>query len=261
MILDEIVENKRKEIEAAKNRVPLAHLQRLAEQQPEPVDFIGALQGPGIKLIAEVKKASPSRGVIRADFDPLDIARIYAANGAAAISVLTDEKYFQGKLEYLLQIKHALAGRRVPLLRKDFIIDPYQVYESRAYGADAILLIAAILNKERLISLLELSRQQGMVCLVEVHNEAELHRVLQTDARAIGINNRDLATMKVDINTTERLRSMVPEGRLVVSESGIKTRGDIVMMESLGINAVLVGETLMESVDIAGKLRELIGQS
>ncbi|MDP2919969.1 MAG: indole-3-glycerol phosphate synthase TrpC [Dehalococcoidia bacterium] len=260
MILDEIVTNKKREIESAKSRVPLAHLKKLAEKQTHPLDFIKALQGDGIKLIAEVKKASPSKGVIRTDFAPLEIARIYAANGASAISVLTDEKYFQGKLEYLQNIKKALAGSNIPLLRKDFIIDSYQVYESRVYGADAILLIVAILSQEQIKELLNLSHQLGMACLVEVHNETELRTVLQTDARAIGINNRDLTTMTVDIQTTARLRPMIPAGRLVVSESGIKTRNHMLMIESLGVDAVLVGETLMESVDIAGKMKELLGQ-
>jgi len=260
MILDEIVENKRLEIEAGKRRVPLSELKRRAGVRAPPRDFAGALTGGGLKLIAEVKKASPSKGIICEDFDPVHIAQIYAQNGATALSVLTDEKYFGGRLNHLVEIRRWLGQTTPPLLRKDFIIDPYQVYESRAYGADAILLIAAILAPGMLEELLQLSQSLGMACLVEVHNEAELQVALQSEARIIGINNRDLKTMKTDLSTAERLRPLIPPGRIVVSESGIHTRADMMMMERLGVNAVLIGEALIAAPDIAGKIRELYGQ-
>jgi len=258
MILDDIVANKRKEIVASKRRISLAELKKRATVQSLPLDFVSALSNGGLKLITEVKKTSPSKGIIRENFNPVEIAKTYAENGASAISILTDEKFFQGKLEYLSAIRQVI---KIPILRKDFIIDQYQVFESRAYEADAILLIVAILTPAKLTALLKLSHSLGMVCLMEVHNENELNIALQTDARIIGINNRDLTTMTTDITTTERLRPRIPTGRLVVSESGIKDRRDMERMERLGINAVLVGETLMTSPDIAGKMKELLGQS
>jgi len=258
MILDEIVESNRAELESKKRRVPLADMRRLAEKQPEPKDFAAALKGERIRLIAEVKKASPSKGLIRADFRPVDIARTYAANGAAAISVLTEEKYFQGSLEYLKDIRQALGDGRPPLLRKDFIFDTYQVCEARAYGADAVLLIVAILGKGKLKELLALGRELGLGCLVEVHSEAELETALESGAEVIGINNRDLTTFEVSLETTRRLKPLIPAGKTVVSESGIKTREDITMLEKLGIDAVLIGESLMASDDIAAKIKELM---
>jgi indole-3-glycerol phosphate synthase len=263
MILDEIVANKQIEVAESKRRTPLAGLEKLAAGQRPPLDFAAALRGNRIRIIAEVKKASPSRGVIRADFDPVQIALTYAANGAAAISVLTDEKYFQGSLSHLLEIGKARADKRVrqvPLLRKDFIFDPYQVYESRACGADAILLIVAILDARLLKDLLNLSRSLGMACLVETHNEAEIRIAVDSGARIVGINNRDLTTMKTEIVTTARLRPLIPGDRIVVGESGIKDRRDVLLMKSLGVDAVLVGEALMASPDIAAGLRKLNGQ-
>jgi len=260
MILDEIVENKRREVETGQARLSLAELKQRAGLRAPPRDFAGALAGDGLKLIAEVKRASPSKGIIRRDFDPVRIARVYAQNGAAALSVLTDEKYFGGKPGYLSDIRRWLGQVAPPLLRKDFIIDPYQVYESRAFGADAILLIAAILTPGLLAEFLHLSQSLGMACLVEVHNKGELEATVRTEARIIGINNRDLKTMKTDLSTTERLRPLVPPDRLVVSESGIHTRADIMMMERLRVNAVLIGEALMSAPDIAGKMRELYGK-
>ncbi|MFH1382354.1 MAG: indole-3-glycerol phosphate synthase TrpC [Chloroflexota bacterium] len=257
MILDRIVQDNLADLEARKRSLPLAELRRQAEKQAPPLDFASALRGDGIRLIAEVKKASPSAGVIRADFDPVEIARIYAQNGAAAISVLTEAKYFQGNLDYLKSIKEALGQPRPPLLRKDFIHDPYQIYEARAYGADAVLLIVAILTPEKLKDLLTLSHELGMGCLVEVHNEAELEIALASDAGIIGINNRDLKTFTVDITTTQRLRPLIPADRLVVSESGIKDRNDIDKLKKWGANAVLIGETLMAAPDIAMKMKEL----
>jgi indole-3-glycerol phosphate synthase len=257
MILDEIVANKKQELELSQRNLPLADLRRMALAAPPPVDFALALCGDGIKLIAEVKKASPSRGVIRADFDPVEIAQIYAHNGASAISVLTESKYFQGSLNHLKDIKTAL-GQTLPLLRKDFIFDSYQIYESRACGADSLLLIVAILSPRQLAELIGLTRQLSMECLVEVHNEAEVEIALKSSARIIGINNRDLSTFTVDINTTRRLRPLIPADRIVVSESGIKDRADMARLRQWRVDAVLIGEALMSAPDIAAKMKELL---
>ena len=258
MILDQIVADKRLELEASQRSLPLAEMQRMALEQPPPLDLALALRGDRLQLIAEVKKASPSRGVIRVDFNPVAIAQTYASNGAAAISVLTEAKYFQGSLNYLKGIRDSLGNERPPLLRKDFIFDPYQVYESRAYGADGLLLIVAILAPEKLGELLGLSHQLGMKCLVEVHNEKELEVALKSGAGIIGINNRDLSTFDVDITTTRRLRTFVPADRIVVSESGIKDRSDMERLAGWGVDAVLIGEALMAAPDIAARMRELL---
>jgi indole-3-glycerol phosphate synthase len=257
MILDQIVADNLEELESRKRSFPLKELQTTALEQPSPLDFASALHGNHIKLIAEVKKASPSRGVIRSDFNPVAIAQTYAANGAAAISVLTEARYFQGSLNYLRDIRKAL-GNRLPLLRKDFLCDPYQVYESRAYGADSVLLIVAILTPEKLKELLGLSHELGMSCLAEVHNEAELEIAVKGGARTIGINNRDLTTLTVDLTTTERLRPLIPKDRTVVSESGIKDRSDMRKLKKWGVDAVLIGESLMSAPNIATKMKELL---
>ena len=258
MILDKIVADVAIELEERKRRLPLAEMAKKALAQSPPLDFASALRGDNIRLIAEVKKASPSKGVICHNFNPLDIARVYADNGAAAISVLTEPKYFQGSLNYLRDIKKALADKPLPLLRKDFIFDPYQVYEARAYGADCLLLIVAILTPEKLSELLQLSHQLGMMSLVEVHNELELEIAVKSEAKIIGINNRDLNTFKVDLKTTARLRSLIPPDRIVVSESGIKSRKDMEKLREWGVNAALIGEALMTAPDIAAKMRELL---
>jgi len=258
MILDRIVADTLLDLEASKRSLPLEEVARMASGRAPARDFASALRGDGISLIAEVKKASPSRGVIRADFDPVEIARTYAANGAAAISVLTEPRYFQGSLDYLDDIGNALGDERPPLLRKDFITDPYQVFEARAHGADAILLIVAILKPQQLGRLLQLSRELGMRCLVEVHDEEELGIALERDAGIIGINNRDLRTFEVDLATTEGLRVHVPADRVVVSESGIAVRADVERLERCGVDAVLVGEALMSAPDIAARMGELL---
>ena len=258
MILDQIVADNRLELEARKRSLPLAELRRMALAQLPPLNFASALRGDRIQLIAEVKKASPSSGIIRSDFNPVEIAQTYASNGASAISVLTESKYFQGSLNYLKDIRDVPGDKKLPLLRKDFLSDPYQIYESRAYGADSLLLIVTILTPEKLKELLELSHKLSMSCLVEVHNEAELKIALKSQARVIGINNRDLNTFKTDLTTTERLRPLIPADRIVVSESGIKDRKDIKKLGKLGVNAVLIGETLMASSDIAAKMKELL---
>ena len=258
MILDEIVLHNLQELETKKRSLPMAELQRIALELPPPLDFASALRGEGVQLIAEVKKASPSKGVIRPHFDPAEIAQIYANNGASAISVLTETRYFQGSLNHLKDVRNALKNKRPPLLRKDFIFDPYQIYESRAYGADSLLLIVAILSPKKLHELLGLSHELNMRCLVEVHDEAEVEIALKSEAKIIGINNRDLTTFSVDFATTERLRPLIPPDRIIVSESGVKERKDIERLRQLGINAVIVGESLMSAPDIAAKMRELL---
>ena len=254
MILDEIVKAKKEELANRKRTMPLAELKPSSSKK----DFASALDGEGIQLIAEVKKASPSRGLLRPDFDPLRLAQTYADNGAAAISVLTEERYFQGSLEYLAAIKGMLNQREIPLLRKDFIFDPYQVYESGAYGADALLLIVAILSRDQLTELLSLSHSLGLQCLVEVHDEPELESAVSSGAKIIGINNRDLSTFSVDLTITKRLRPLVPGDRLVVSESGIKNRADVQRLRKWGVDAVLVGEALVTADDIAAKMGEFL---
>ena len=258
MILDQIVANSQLELEARKRSFPLIELQRVALEQPSLLDFASALRGDRLQLIAEVKKASPSKGVIRPDFNPVEVAQTYASNGASAISVLTEAKYFQGSLNHLRDIRNALVNKRLPLLRKDFLSDPYQIYESRAYGADSLLLIVAILKPERLKELLRLSHELNMSCLVEVHNEAELEIALESGVMIIGINNRDLNTFNVDLATTRRLRPLIPKDRIVVSESGIKNRDDIEKLRQWGVDAVLIGESLISAPDIAAKMKELL---
>ena len=258
MILDQIVADNLRELEARKRGFPLEELRRAVLAQPPPLDFASALRGDCLQLIAEVKKASPSSGVIRPDFNPVEIAQTYASNGASAISVVTEARYFQGSLNYLRDIRNALENKRLPLLRKDFIHDPYQVYESQAYGADSLLLIVAILRPEKLEELLQLSQQLGMSCLVEVHNKAELKIALNSSAQVIGINNRDLNTFTVDLTITERLRPLIPQDRIVVSESGIKNRGDVKKLRQWGVDAVLIGESLLSAPNIAAKMKELL---
>lgn len=256
MILTKIIEEKRREIDRASGRVPLGDLKKKAASIYIKSSFKKNISRKGhVNLIAEVKKSSPSRGVIRPDFHPLQIALTYQASGSSAISVLTDERFFDGKLEYLKSIKERVT---IPVLRKDFIIDEYQVYEAAVNGADAILLIAHILTHEELNRLYALAVDLGMDVLVEVHNEEEVHKALSTPAGIIGVNNRDLNTFDVDISTTQRLIHMIPENKIKVSESGIKSYEEIMFLKSLGINAVLIGETFMRSDNIGDKIREMM---
>jgi indole-3-glycerol phosphate synthase len=257
MILDDIVASKRKELAAAKRCVSLQDLKQMASSQPPALDFAASLKVRRPRVIAEVKKASPSAGIIRADFNPVEIALIYADNGAAAISVLTESAFFQGSLDYLRDIRQAV-GSRLPLLRKDFIFDPYQVYEARAYGADSILLITAIVTPEKLKSLITLSRELGMEPLVEVHNATEIAVALKAGGQIIGINNRDLNTFKTDLVTTTILRPHIPGDKIVVSESGIKDRYDVASLRNQGVSAVLIGESLMSSPDIAAAIKDIL---
>jgi indole-3-glycerol phosphate synthase len=254
-ILDKIVAEKKRDVEDKKRSMPVTTLKERITGQAANRDFARALSGVGLKLIAEVKKASPSRGILCPDFDPQALARTYAQNGAAAISVLTEVNHFQGSLENLETISGEVD---IPILRKDFIFDEYQVYETAAGGADALLLITAILDSGQLEGLLALSRDLGLACLVEVHNENEVEKALLAGADVIGINNRDLNTFNVDIDTTRRLRSLIPEGKIVVSESGINTRNDIMKLNEWRINAVLVGEALVTTDDIPSKIKELL---
>jgi indole-3-glycerol phosphate synthase len=260
-MLSEILATKRTEVTYRRERTPLSTLQERIKNAPPVRDFRAALrQAPGTALIAEVKKASPSKGVIREDFDPVAIATIYAEGGAACLSVLTDEKYFQGHLDYLTHIREAVTQ---PLLRKDFILDAWQLAESRAAGADAILLIVAALCPEDLRMLLKQAAEYGLAALVEVHDRDELTEALDAGADFIGINNRDLHTFRTSLSVTlDLLRDLPPDpNRLLVSESGIFTRADITTLESAGVDAVLIGESLMREADIAAKLSELLGQS
>ena len=256
-ILDKIVATKRREVADAAARMPLEELEAQAAEAPPVRDFRAALAGPGpIRLLAEVKKASPSAGVLREDFDPIAIARTYQAHGASALSVLTDVSYFQGHLSYLARIRASVA---IPLLRKDFVIDEYQVVEARMAGADAVLFIAEILDDAQLSALLERARSLGMSALVEFHDAANLPRVLAAGADLVGVNNRDLTRFVTDLDLTLRLRDQIPPEVVLVSESGIRTRQDVERLEAAGVSAVLVGESLMRSADLGLAVEQLLG--
>ena len=256
MFLDKIVAETLTELEQRQKTIPLSELEAAIDKKPAPLDLASALSGDGISLIAEVKRASPSRGDLNLDLDAVALAKTYARCGAAAISVLTEERYFKGSGSDLEAVKRALPD--VPVLRKDFILEPYQLFEARAWGADAVLLIVAILDDAALKNLITISHKLGMHCLLEVHDEAELKRALRCDARLIGINNRNLHTLEVDINVTKRLRPLIPPGRIVVSESGIKGREDIQKLKDWGVDAVLIGEALVTTDDIPARIKELL---
>ena len=257
-ILDEIVEAKKSVLAQAKLDVPLDELQRRIATMPAPISLSKALKGDDIRLIAEVKKASPSAGLLRMDFDPAGLAATYAASGAAAVSCLTDD-HFQGTLEHLSAVKAALTPYGVPVLRKDFLTDSYQLFEARAYGADAALLIVAVLSTVLLKALLGVAMGLQLQCLVEVHDEAELDTALDAGAKIVGINNRDLHTFTTDLAITEALAPQVPDDVVVVSESGIKDRNDMVRLHELGADAGLVGEAIVTQADPGAKVRELLG--
>jgi indole-3-glycerol phosphate synthase len=256
LILDDIIDHKRREVNEAKERNPLKALQRrVTAHKPGP--FAEAITASDHTcLIAEIKKASPSRGVLRTDFSPRTLARLYAEGGASAISVLTDARYFQGDVSHLSEAKEA---SRLPVLRKDFIIDEYQIWESGIVGADAVLLIVAALSEKQLVDYVRCASQLGLDALVEVHDRAQLDMALGAGARIIGINNRDLRTFRTDLQVTLQLAPEVPSGHIIVSESGIHTREDVLKVREAGANAILVGEALMASDDIPKKVRELIG--
>jgi indole-3-glycerol phosphate synthase len=254
-MLDKIIAQKRGGVEQRRKVAPLTYLQERIGGQKPPLDLAPALKGDHIRLIAEVKKASPSRGLLSPNLSPTELARTYAEGGAAAISVLTEEDHFMGSIEDLAAIREVVG---LPLLRKDFIFDPYQVYESRAYGADALLLITAVLSQGQLDEMIALSHRLGLGCLVEVHNENEVERAVLSGAEIIGINNRDLNSFAVDINTTRRLRPLVPGEKIVVSESGIRSRKDMERLERWRVDAVLVGEALVTAGDTPSKMKGLL---
>ena len=262
-ILTDIIRYKKHtELPKQKAAVSPAAVRAQAALTPPPPDFLSALKNaPEVALIAEVKKASPSKGVIRPNFDPVALARAYAANGAAAISVLTDTNYFQGRLDFLPKISAALKkdGLTRPLLRKDFIFDPYQIYEARAAGASAVLLIAAVLKDAELESLYGLARKLGLTVLLEIHNRAELERVLPLKPRLIGVNNRDLRDFSVRLETSLDLRPHIPAETVMVAESGIRTRADVERLAAAGVDAILVGEAIVRQKDVDAKVRELAG--
>jgi len=258
MILDDIIANKKEELAETKRRVPLVDIKSRAAEAGPTRGFGTALAGSEeIRLIAEVKKASPSKGVIREDFDPASIARSYEASGASCVSVLTEQKFFQGRLEYLDALRKTVA---IPLLRKDFIIDAYQIIEARAAGADAVLLIAACLERQQLEDLIGTAQQLKLDVLVESHTYRELDKALLAGAVLVGINNRDLTTFTVDLQTTIDLMKDIPGDRTVVSESGIRTREDVIKLQRSGVDAILVGESLMREKDIEKKVKELLGK-
>jgi len=257
MIFDDIVLKRKEQLESAKSNISETEIIRLAKSISTPTkDFKSALAKNEMSFICEVKKASPSKGIIAEDFDPVEIAKTYEKAGADAISVLTEEFYFKGSNDFLTAIRRQVS---IPLLRKDFIIDPYQIYEARVIGADAILLIAALLDTETIIEYKKIAGEIGLYCLVEVHNEEELQKVRKADCDIIGINNRNLKTFDVTLETTARLAKLIPNEKVIVSESGIVTNEDIEFVQENGANAVLIGETLMRSSNVSKTLEELRG--
>jgi indole-3-glycerol phosphate synthase len=256
-ILERIVQTKQEEIADAMRRRPLKELQHQAASMPPARDWTGSLvRRDRIGLIAEVKRASPSKGVLRSDFNPVEIARAYVEGGADALSVLTDRDYFQGSLEYLESIRAAV---EIPLLRKDFLIDPYQVVEARVAGADAVLLIAECLSPGQMMELRQCAVECGMETLIELYDPVHLPAVLASGTRWVGVNNRDLHTFEVDLQRAVRLRPQVPEGRYLVAESGIRDARDARLLWGHGVQAILVGESLMRQPDLASAVRQLLG--
>jgi len=256
-ILKEIIAKKKEKILLAKQQVSEEDLKARIQDIPSTRNFIQAISKPKqISLIAEIKKQSSSRGIIRQDFNLQEIARIYQESGVQAISVLTEEDYFGGNIAYINEVKNIAS---CPILRKDFILEPYQVYESRFYGADAILLIADLLSKEKLSELMQIAQGVGLACLVEIHDEKELKKVLSLKVPLIGINNRNLHTLEVDFKITEKLFPLIPKDKVMVVESGIKSYQDVLFLKILGVSAVLIGQALMGAPDIKNKIEELMG--
>ncbi len=256
MILDKIIENKRSEVERTKKSKPLDSLKSELQNIDSTKGFYECISPDGsTKVIAEIKRASPSKGVLRSDFDPVEISKSYASGGASAISVLTDSRFFKGTLNHLRNVRSSV---EIPLLRKDFIIDPYQVYESRFYGADAILLIVAALDSTILRELLELAHSLEMDALVEIHDERELDKAIEAGSKIIGINNRDLKTFDVSLETSLRLCRLIPSEKIIISESGIGSIEDIKRLRSAGISVLLIGETFMRAPKPGEELRKLL---
>ncbi|MBK50552.1 MAG: indole-3-glycerol phosphate synthase TrpC [SAR202 cluster bacterium] len=249
-MLDEIVEQKKLELIDTKSNISQSKLMELigARKNP-PLNFAGSLMGDRIRVIAEIKKKSPSKGHFNSVYSHKELALKYADNGAAAISVLTNKKYFDGSIADMSDVIELVSSYRIPVLRKEFIVDQYQVYESRAFGADALLLIVSVLGMKKLVEMLELASSLWMQCLVEVHTEEELKIALDAGAEILGINNRDLKTMTTSIQTTEKLAPLIPNGKIIVSESGINSYSDIERVKNVGVNAVLVGESLVTASD------------
>ena len=258
MILEQIVESTRERVAEQKASEPAASIKSAVRNQEPPRDFAGALRGGDISLIAEVKRASPSKGLLSPNLDAASLARAYSASGAAAISVLTEPHYFHGSFADLDATRAAVD---LPLLCKDFIVDRYQVYKARAHGADAVLLITAVLTRSHLRALLDATHALGMTALIEVHNRDELEKALELSPGVIGVNNRNLGTFDVDLETTFSLRPLIPAGVVVVSESGIRSRDDVVRLEEAGVDAILVGEALVTSPDPAAKISGLMGRA
>lgn len=257
MILDDICAYKRDEVAARKLIVPQDRLVEAAKEARPPQDFRRALRAEGMSLIAEVKRASPVKGVFMEDMDPVDVAGAYEQGGASAISVLTDEKYFKGTLDDLTVVRKHVA---IPCMRKEFIVDEYQIFEARVALADAILLIMRVLSDEQVKDYLNIAKSLGMSCLVETHDAPEIERAINAGAHIIGINNRNLDTFHTDFRNTLELKKLVPGGHVLVSESGIQTRDQVKMLEDGGVDAILVGETLVTSRDIVATIRELLGR-
>ncbi len=256
MILSRIIEEKRRVIEEAKRAKSQEDLVKEIKNLSVKSSFKRNISRPHhMNLIAEIKKASPSKGILRGDFNPVKIAMTYQANGASAISILTDERFFEGRLEYISKARENIS---IPILRKDFFIDEYQIYETVWAGAEAVLLICEILSIGELTSLYNLATELGLDCLVEVHNEEDIEKAIAVDAAIIGVNNRDLHTFKADLGVTQRLIRLIPQNKVIVSESGIKCYEDVMFLKSLGVNAVLIGEAFMEAEDIAAKMREMM---
>ncbi len=259
MILSKILHERRLSLEEAKRDLPIEKIMEGLASEGQTRGFKHAVSKPHtVNLIAEVKRSSPSKGIIVKEYDPVKIAQVYCACGAAAISVLTEEEFFGGDARHIKQVRQAVT---LPVLRKDFIIDEYQIYESRYYGADALLLIADILSEEEMKKLYLKAKELKMDVLVEIHNEQDLEKAMNIGAELIGINNRDLHTFKVDLDTTTRLARHIPKDKVIVSESGIRTKEDVAYIHSLGINAVLIGEAFLTSPDIAEKIKSVMGWS
>jgi indole-3-glycerol phosphate synthase len=256
MILSRIIEEKRRVVDEARRAKSLEELKAEVRNICVRSTFKKNISRPHhINLIAEIKRASPSKGILRGDFNPVKIAITYQANGASAISVLTDERFFEGRIEYVSRVKENVS---LPVLRKDFFIDEYQIYESVAAGADAILLIAEILSVGEMTRFYGIASSLGLDTMVEIHNEEDLEKALSTGASIIGINNRDLHSFRVDLATTQKLTRLIPQNKVIVSESGIKNYEDVMFLKSLGVNAVLIGEAFMEADDIGAKMREIM---
>jgi len=256
-ILKEIINVKRERVLERKKTFSISKIENLISDAPYPLNFAGRLMGNSVRIIAEIKKASPSKGVFKGDLDVLDLAVKYAESNVAAISVLTNEDHFHGSIDDMKTVSDIVHPYGIPVLRKEFIFDPYQIYEARAFGADAILLIVSMLSPSQIKEFMELASSLWIQCLVEVHDETELNIAIDCEAEIIGINNRDLKTFKTTLETTEALAPLVPHGTIIVSESGISKKSDVDRIMASGVGAILVGESLVKSSDPSGQLREL----